>query len=185
MDKQICIILNELFPKDIINVILLHSENWLIIQLQNYVPYMLKYIELTVKDIFDINENNYQFVTNLDCFCSHRMTDELISQFVNLKKLKCIYCRNITDTSICKLVNLTELFCSHNKITDASICNLVNLKKLQCMNCLKITDASVGGLVNLTALYCLHCPHITDASVSKLVNLTKLYAMGCIEDIPS
>ena len=41
----------ELFPSDITNIILLYSDNALVIQLQDYFPKLLKHIKLSAKEL--------------------------------------------------------------------------------------------------------------------------------------
>ena len=48
----------ELFPSDIINIILPYSDNAIIIHLQNYFPKLLKHITIYKQEIFEIHKNN-------------------------------------------------------------------------------------------------------------------------------
>ena len=65
----------KLFPKDIINIILLYSDNKIIIQLQNYFPNLLKHIMITGKELKLINKNNYVLIRNLDCYKYETITE--------------------------------------------------------------------------------------------------------------
>jgi hypothetical protein len=101
----------ELFPNDIIHIILRYSENTLIVKLHNYFPKLLKHVFLNPLEIKLIGKNNYKYVAMFDCNHFRDITDELIMCLVNLTKLYCSGCPKITDVSIQHLVNLTELDC--------------------------------------------------------------------------
>jgi len=160
MEQQLFATFIELFPSDIINIILPYSENAIIIQLQNYFPKLLKHITVYKHEIFEIHENNYQYITAFDCNGvvgkDIDTYQSIIKHLVNLTELNCSD-SHLTDASMKHLVNLTELNCSHSHLTDASIKHLVNLKKLDCCGCYRITDASIKHLVNLSNLWCFNC----------------------------
>ena len=61
MAQQLCSILTKIFPSDIITIILLHSDNALIIELQDYFPKLLKHIMLNGNELKLINVNNYKY----------------------------------------------------------------------------------------------------------------------------
>ncbi len=53
----------ELFSSDIINILLLYSDNALVIQLQDYFPKLLKHIKLSAKELVGVHKNNWQYIT--------------------------------------------------------------------------------------------------------------------------
>ena len=103
--------IKQLFPSDIINIILQYADNNVIIQLQDYFPHSLKYITINEKELKSINKNNYQYIRKLNCFNSKNITDNVIKNLTQLTQLDCWYCPKITDEGIQNLVRLTELDC--------------------------------------------------------------------------
>ena len=85
-NKQIYNKLIELFPVDIVNIMLLYSEKSLIIQLQNYFPILLKHLTIIGKELQIINVHNYKYIKKFD-------------------SSNCLRCPNIIDESIMNLVN--------------------------------------------------------------------------------
>ena len=181
--EQLYTTLIELFPSDIINIILPYSDNAIIIKLQNYFPKLLKHITVYKQEIFEIHGNNYQYITAFDCNGvvgkDIDTYQSIIKHLVNLTKLNCSD-SHLTDASIKHLVKLTKLDCircdkiiGRNGITDQSIQHLVNLTELRCSHSV-LTDASIKHLVNLKKLDCSGCYRITDASIKHLVNLSDL-----------
>ncbi len=65
----------KLFPKDIINIILLYLDNKIIIQLQNYFPNLLKHITIIGKELELIHKNNYVLIKKLDCYKYKTITE--------------------------------------------------------------------------------------------------------------
>jgi hypothetical protein len=104
-------ILQELFPSDIFNIILPYSGNDIIIQLQNHFPNSLKYITINEKELELINKNNYQYIRKLNCLGSNNITDNDIQHLTRLLYLNCHDCPNITDNGIQHLTQLTQLNC--------------------------------------------------------------------------
>ena len=156
----------KLFPKDIIQIILLYDENQLIFVIQNYCPSSLNRINVYDDELNEINENNYKYVTKYDCHKNKTISDILVSNFTNLTELNCSHC-NIIDNSLQHLINLTDLDCSGcYNITDASIKQLVTLTELYCSNCYGITDASIEHLIHLIKLQCSDCNGITYPSIN-------------------
>jgi len=46
------------------------------------------------QDLILIDINNYKFITRLDCSICDKITDQLISNPINLIELKCIGCND-------------------------------------------------------------------------------------------
>jgi len=173
-------VFQQLFNKDIIQIILQYTDNNIIIQLQDYFPNSLKYITINKKELELINKNNYQYIRKLNCSNSKNITDKDIQHLVQLTKLYCWNCPNITDNSIQHLVQLTILYCwDCPNITDKGIQHLVQLTELDCGSCPNITDNGIKHFVRLTELYCGNCPKITDNGIQHLVQLTKLDCGYC------
>ena len=59
--------IKQLFPSDIINIILQYSGNKVIIRLQDYFPDSLKYITIDENELKLINGDNYQYIRKLNC----------------------------------------------------------------------------------------------------------------------
>ena len=55
----------ELFPLDLINIILLYSDSKIIVHLQNYFPHLFGHIIINGEDVALINKNNYKYVNPL------------------------------------------------------------------------------------------------------------------------
>ena len=123
--------IKQLFPSDIINIILQYAGNTTIIQLQDYFPNSLKYITINEKELKLINRENYRYIRKLNCSRSKNITDEDIQHLTHLMKLDCSDCHKITGNGIKHLVRLT---------------------KLDCASCFDIADKSIQHLVRLTEL---------------------------------
>ena len=65
--QEISTKLIELFPVDVINIILSYTSNNMIIQLQDYFQYGLKYITIRWPELKLISEYNYRYIRKLDC----------------------------------------------------------------------------------------------------------------------
>jgi hypothetical protein len=63
MEQQLYDAFIGLFPLDVANIILSYSDNWLVIQLQNYFFKLLKHITILGEELFEIHENNYKYIT--------------------------------------------------------------------------------------------------------------------------
>ena len=101
-------ILKQLFPSDIFNIILQYSGNNIIIQLQNHFPNLLKYITINEKELELINRNNYRYIRKLNCSGSKNITDNDIQHLVRLTELYCGNCSNITN-------NMKQIIENRNK----------------------------------------------------------------------
>jgi hypothetical protein len=144
--QKVSIVLTDLFPVDIINIILPYADSSIVIQLQDFFPNVLKYIIINEKYLRLINQHNYQYVRELRCIDWKEITNNDIEHF-----------------SLCK--NLTKLNCGRcEKITDECIQHFLYLTELDCSSCPKITDASIGHLFGLTQLVCINCKNITEPS---------------------
>jgi hypothetical protein len=134
--------IKQLFPSDIINIILQYTDNNIIIQLQDYFPYLLKNITINEKEFELINKNNYQYIRKFNCSNSKNITNNSIKYLTQLTQLDCSNCPNMTDDDIKHLVRLTTLYCGNcPDITDYGIKNLVLLTKLNCWCCPNITNS--------------------------------------------
>jgi hypothetical protein len=100
----------ELFPYDIIHVILQYSADILIFKLQDYFPKLLKCVKLNGQNIKLINKNNYQYIIRLDYYSTRNLTDASIQYMVNLVELNCMMCKNITEASRACLININNPF---------------------------------------------------------------------------
>ena len=76
--------LTELFPVDVIYIILPYADNDIIIQLQDYFPHSLKYIMINANELALINKNNRGFIRELDCGVCDKITDIDIQHLANL-----------------------------------------------------------------------------------------------------
>ena len=103
--------IKQLFPSDIINIILQYADNNVIIQLQDYFPNSLKYITINEKELELINKNNYQYIRELNCSNSKNITDNSIKYLTQLTQLNCVGSEGITDNGIQYLTQLTRLSC--------------------------------------------------------------------------
>ena len=98
MDIQKTIdVFQQLFNKDITQIMLLYTEPKLIISLQDYFPHSLKYITINETELKLINRDNYQYIRKLDCSDSKNISDDDIQHLVRLTVLNCENCQNITD----------------------------------------------------------------------------------------
>ena len=103
----------ETFPSDIINIILLYSDNAAIIALQNYpkIGKLLKQLTILSGEIENINKNNYQYITKLNCNNYHGITDEVLQELVNLTELDCkVLCVEFNGKDIQKYIDYATKF---------------------------------------------------------------------------
>ena len=87
--------IKQLFPSDIINIILQYSGNKVIIRLQDYFTDSLKYVTIDENELKLISRDNYQYIRKLNCHDSD-ITDEDIKHLTHLTQLDCRYCQNVT-----------------------------------------------------------------------------------------
>jgi hypothetical protein len=156
----ICFAFQQVFNKDIAQVILSFAEPELIISLQNSFPHSLRNIVVTNDNLHLINYANYKFIKKMNISGVKTFDENILLNFHNLTELDCSNCPNITDKGIQHLVRLTELDCRNcRNITDKGIQHLTLLTKLYCWNCPNITDEGIQHLVRLTELYCQDSPN--------------------------
>ena len=178
--QQTIDIFQQLFNKDIIQIILLYAEPELVLLLQNICPQSLKHIMITLDTIKLIDARNYGFVRKLDIYDIRIFNEIIFVNFRNLAELNCMCCPQITDQDLRYLPLLTKLNCNWcPQITDQGLQYLPLLTKLNCRDCPLITDQGLQYLPLLTELNCAECPQITDQGLQYLPLLTKLDCRGC------
>ena len=69
-------------------------DNFIIIQLQNYFPHLLKHIIISAEELFEIHIASLQYIKKLDCSNNAKINDELIMNLHNLVELKCYGCND-------------------------------------------------------------------------------------------
>ena len=85
----------------------------------------------------------------------------------------------LTNESISNLINLTHLCCRNNiNFTDISLYKFNKLQILKCGNNNNFTDYALQQLINLTYLDCGYNNNFTNYGLQSLINLKELYCVG-------
>ena len=117
--QQTIDVFQQLFDRNIIQIILLYAEPELVLLLQNICPQSLKHIAITLNVIKLIDAQNYGFVRKLDIYDAMRFDENIFVNFCNLTELDCSYCPQMTDQGLQHLPLLTKLDCDEcHQITD-------------------------------------------------------------------
>jgi hypothetical protein len=124
--------------------------------------------------------NNIQKINMRSCDMSFT-TDNIFSNFTNLKELNLLHClktdsnKTYSDKIFDYLLNLEKFSINYNHvITDQGLEKLVNLKDLYIVNCFHITGCGISNLTSLIKLDLFKIKNLFDYHFKNLINLEEL-----------
>lgn len=144
---------NPYLPDDLVKEILLTSGKTEIIEMQDYYPELLGFIQLNTSEFELIEKYNYFEIKDVSNICD-----------LTFEKLK--YMPNLTS------LNLSF----HNYITDEELrsLNLIDLKSLKLSRNIRITDYGLKYISNLTNIDLQYNYNITINGIKHMKNLTDI-----------